>query len=474
VKNIITKSALVLLIASLVLAFGCTRDKAYHPIISLDGVPESSVTMQIENHGWNVYSEQRELTGVQPDIYRTVEFDKFWVEYSDSGEPHYPSQMAAVLNHIEQIKTQSNTKIYVSVFIHGWNQNADNSEGADNDGVSSSDAVKFDYYLARQAEQLRRLHEQRNIQEIPQVVGIYIGWRGNTTDIPLLLRTTLGNRSAAADRIAQNRSETSLYHFLDELTSRTSEINEQNRVLIAGHSLGGRLVSQLVMEDLERGESHPFGDQVLLLAVEPAIGADCFSRLASGQSESAEIDTPPSLWLITSRNDKALTKLYPISAFLNIAPCHRDSEGHLTAIGMYKPFKTHTMTIEHIEHIRNDNYDTAPRDFPNAGFLARGKPSWVEGGPELQNLLYYMRDTSCANDTVQKLSECYNTRDALRYTLEVESFPASIDRSLVWNIFTDRNTINYGGSHSDTIDALHNGYVSTNLSRLLIEWLYRD
>jgi hypothetical protein len=43
----------------------------------------------------------------------------------------------------------------------------------------------------------------------------------------------------------------------------------------------------------------------------------------------------------------------------------------------------------------------------------------------------------------------------------------------MWNIVTDKNTINTQ-IDADTTSSLHNGYVSVNLSRLIAELLYAE
>lgn len=464
-KSLLIKVALLFSGLLTVLVIGCTPDKAYHPINPSEPLA-STVTLQVENHGWSVYPTEH-----TSDIYRPVRFDRFWVEYSDKGEPHDLAQMEAVFNQIENIKTDANTKIYLAVFVHGWNQNADDSDGADEHGISSSDAVRFNYFLARQAEQLRRLHEQRNIPEVPHVIGVYIGWRGNTTNIPLLSRTTLGNRAVVADRIANNRSDGSLYRFLQDLSMQMPETNEQSRMLIIGHSLGGRLVSQLMADDLQKGNTHPFGEHALILALEPAVGADCYDQFSVSMTENSSDNLPPSLWLITSKNDRALAELYPIAASVkNIHACRENSDGYKTPIGLFSGYTTHELYFEHLEEIKNERSDTAVNQYPDAGFLEESGTPWALKDEPTQYLAYYLRDLECSNELT---STCYDTSDAGLYAMTFNTLPTRINSDLIWNIVTDRNTINFGNEAADSMNATHNGYVSTNLSRLVIEWLYR-
>jgi pimeloyl-ACP methyl ester carboxylesterase len=95
------------------------------------------------------------------------------------------------------------------------------------------------------------------------VLGIYIGWRGDSLTTPGLKFSTIGNRADAADRLAANRDHDgmySLYSSLKDIANALHGADPDGRMLVVGHSLGGRIVTRLFMNDIAMGEVRPLGN----------------------------------------------------------------------------------------------------------------------------------------------------------------------------------------------------------------------
>lgn len=443
----------------------CASDKPFHPVEKgKDPVPLK--TMYVENHGWYALNNNR-----YPKILRQTPFYKAWLEYNDAGNPFSADQKNAILDKLTEFKKQ-NKPVSVVVYVHGWHHNADDSVPADEKGFSAHDAVKFDYFMARQADQLRRLYEQRGSKDTPAVLGIFVGWRGDSLTTYGMEQLTIGNRADAADRLGGHRHKNSLHTTLKDISTFIRDANPDNRMMVVGHSLGGRVVSRLTLDALENGVREPFGAGTLAVALEPAIGADCFDKALA--KKKAGQPGAPGLIAITSKADISLTKYYPMgsSAYL-IEDCDDDSDASGGVIGLHEDYLTHSLSFKAGTKITTiESSDKLKTSQPNAAFPPAGMTSWPEtfGQSTLAYNMYFMK---CGENTPSP--RCYDRSDAPVYQMSFTAEAAFSKAAMVWNIRTDENTINFQGKHAeDKTDATHNGYISTNLARLLTEWLYRD
>jgi hypothetical protein len=420
--------------------------------------------MFVEHHSWDV------LKNTDSVKYRPVSFDRIWLEFSDDGELHDPTQLTLAREHISDLVQNSNRGVYIVAFVHGHNQNADNRAEADERGRSGADAVRFDYVLARHAETLRRLYEQRGSGTPPQVVGVFVGWRGNTTNLPILNRLSLGNRAATANQLGENRKPNSLYDALSQLRGELSERDQNNKMLVYGHSLGGRMLSMMMMKEFDLGNYNPFGHNTLVVALEPALGADCYARYLGENAPMLTSNESPSLWTLTSLDDVALDRFYPIAVSMGIvAPCTWSDERARTQIGLFNAFVTHDLRVpNYIKLEDSSQYSSLQRENPRMAYSPLGAPSWTETFGS-QILAYPLRDLDCS--VIPR--RCYDTNDADIYTVDFRERQRATLRPTIWNIATDRSFVDWQGEGGGGLDSTHNGYISTNLTRLLIEHQFR-
>ena len=443
------------------LFLSCAPDKNFHPVqcnntgctdaSGADAVP--LVTMYIENHGWAVFAN---LEGVrQPQIMLPINFYRAWLEFSDAGHAWQEQQKTAILHKIEELG-KSKRPLLIVVYIHGWHNNADNNNPETD---RSRNAVKFDYFLARHADQARRLFEQRGHATPPAVLGIYVGWRGDSLTTPGLKMTTIGDRAEAANRLAENHLySTDLGPSLRDIASALHRADPNGRMMVVGHSLGGRIVTRLFMGDIAQGKEQPLGKNSLLVALEPAIGADCYDQTL-GPTHKGK-GGPPTFASVTSQSDSAVGWIYRIGSVI-IPDCDSSSPAHGVSIGDYDAYLTHQVLYNYDEKklIAPDPSVTFPPDnSPDNWFEVAGRKS----------VIYRKRNAQCDENNVVA---CYDSGDAQTYTMDFLARANVAHAGPVWNVLTDTTVIDLENDPG-TINGEHNGYVSTNLTRALIEILY--
>ncbi|NOV29729.1 hypothetical protein [Methylomonas sp. ZR1] len=180
-----------------------------------------------------------------------------FVEFDDDGRFYDQRQADALLNNLQA----SQQPQYVVLYTHGWHHNAKDS----------------DNNVRRFKESLRDI-KLRNPHY--RVVGIYLGWRGETVETPWLRALTFWERRSVSERLGQKQ-------FLDFLLNVEAVVkhdaNPDNRLLTIGHSLGASVMLNALQPvwlqrlQQERGDQARFGDLVLL--VNPAVEARRFADL---------------------------------------------------------------------------------------------------------------------------------------------------------------------------------------------------
>ena len=225
------------------------------------------------------------------------DFKIAFIEFGEQGSYQDPTQLKNALDLI-----QSTTKPLVITYVHGWQND-----------VESADVGKFESLLAR----LNRAPAIRNVGF--HVVGIYLGWRGKITPVPVLKEFSFWNRKATAERLASN------YDCYDAIASISEEARRKGSgnqyTVLVGHSFGGLIVERSVAHAIN-AEIHGHADADrsmpadLVIAVNPAadsiLARQMIAALYSRQTE----DTRPLFVSITSTGDWATGKFFPIGTGL--------------------------------------------------------------------------------------------------------------------------------------------------------------
>ncbi|MDB5977665.1 MAG: esterase/lipase/thioesterase family lipase [Nevskia sp.] len=257
-----------------------------------------------------------------------------YVEVDDQGW-FYDSdakQMKAILKRMRSElgnEALSDAQFTTLVFVHGWHHNAH-----DND----CNVNEFRLMAQHTVDALKTNDRTRK----HRLFGIYVGWRGESIDIPGLRYSTIIGRRVTADHVAKG-SVRQLFAELaklqyEERSRNKSDPKGRMRTIVVGHSFGGLIAfnatSQALLNDLVMGEpslrdpAHPelgcipqdeldqhwtWPDQVDL--INPAFEASRFEPFYSVSQEASGCKygrRPPKLLIVTADNDSATGVLFQI------------------------------------------------------------------------------------------------------------------------------------------------------------------
>lgn len=299
------------------------------------------------------------------------------IEIDDDGNVN-PAQARAVK---ELLREKSRTDALIVVFVHGWHHGA---------RVCDRDLACF----RRVLQQLARVNSHRN------VVGVFVGWRGESVSVRGLNLLTIWDRKRVAEHIGRTGFRETLLDIREiyQEARQRPESNDTTLVTL-GHSLGGALLYQAVkgqltgnVSDIERpgqlgsyrivraSEDREiasaerrkalragFGDLVVLInpALEAreygAFNADLPDHFACDSNADELIaglrpydancayssEQLPILLTVASRADTAVGWIFPVAQILGALPQLRPyqlmREG-FTGMGRYQDHITHTLT----------------------------------------------------------------------------------------------------------------------------------
>src|SRR5213076_1706468 len=151
------------------------------------------------------------------------------------------------------------------------------------------------------------------------VVGVYLGWRGKLTPVPVLKELSFWNRKATAERLASN------YDCYDAIASISEEARRHGRrkqyTVLLGHSFGGLIVERSVAHAVN-AEIHGHADSDrsmpadLLITVNPASDSILARQMITALYSRKTENTRPLFVSITSTGDWATGTFFPIGTGL--------------------------------------------------------------------------------------------------------------------------------------------------------------
>ena len=440
------------LILGVMLLEGCTTipDVCYHCTPEPRVEPREDIVIAAD--GWGacrIESDGKALNceSVAIPLIPTP-YHQAWMEYREAGTRHNRQQVDAILNWIKE----GSGPLHVVVYIHGWHNNADTHRDNTSHQDPKHNAEKFPFLMARTVDSLKRLALGTGMP-MPKVLGIYVGWRGEKYPHGLPNLLSIDGRSVAADIIGLYGD---VRNDLTRIAEGMQQRSESSRLMVVGHSLGGRMLTSMFRRQFDQGNPQPLGPGSLIVTLNPAVGADCYDGVFAANPHGFS----PSWINITSEDDDATGWIYWSASHLSLVQdCSPDSDAAGVAIGHYADYRNVALHAA----IVKDNVPWHP-------CLSAIEPNWFNKLPELDSrdgsrrfALYFptRSDTNFTQGpgkivTLRFEPEGKNHEDALHHA--------------VWNVRTDKTLIDF--ERDNGLDGQHNGYVNTVLIRILTEILY--
>jgi hypothetical protein len=341
---------------------GCAPDRIYRNVYDVCNVPSGA--------SCNQYSLQEHKEG-------RSEYMLGFVEIDDQGQLRDRQQMNALIE--ELYKSTAENSALINVYVHGWHHNA---------SPEDENVKDFNGVLAG----LAKAEGRNNLGKARKVIGVYVGWRGESIDLPLANFLTFWDRKNTAQEVGY-LGMTELLLRLEKVVNDRNESKplKKNRLVVIGHSFGGAVVysatAQILLSRYIENHAdkhynnvehkpHPmqhadgFGDLVVLLnpAFEALRYAPAFD-LAQAECGAAKV---PRLAILTSETDYATGKLFNWGrVFTTVFETHSDvkrndcsypmtldeGEADRNTAGHYMPLVSHRLTPlgkQKANHIIND------------------------------------------------------------------------------------------------------------------------
>ena len=302
----------------------------------------------------------------------TGEYRLGFVEYDDQGQLRDRKQMDAVLDEYQRIA--SSEDVLLITFVHGWHHSAKPEDG---------NIVSFRKLLS-EVSNMEAVGSAQQERKKRKVLGLYVGWRGDSIDIPYVNNVTFWDRKNTAHKVGQ-QGVTEVLLKLEEIVNVKIGIEEENpppmtsRLVVIGHSFGGAVVYSSLQKiladrfiDSRRGktfrdDAKGFGDLVVLM--NPAFEALRFASLYDLSQEGCRGYFPtqlPKLAILTSEADYATKYAFSIGRFFSTlfeshVPLDRhycskpgnngmqamqvsETEADRNTVGHFAPYLTHQLT----------------------------------------------------------------------------------------------------------------------------------
>jgi len=343
--SLIKMMPLQALLCASALLTGCASNEIYRSIYEPCSVSPGNACEQNSLHLYNTGKDNEYTLG--------------FVEIDDQGQMRDRKQMQALLDTL--YKKAAEESVLLNVFVHGWHHNA--RPGDPNIESFKDNLAKLSAIESRRSKQLKR--------PARKIVGVYVGWRGESLDVPPFNYLTFWDRKSTAQDVGYLGVSELLVKLEEIANVRNSMIPPiKSRLVVIGHSFGGAVVysatSQILASrfvDSQEGKGFTdtakgFGDLVVLL--NPAFEALRYAPFYDlAQSRCSYFpEQVPRLAILTSEADSATGTLFPLGrVFSTFFETHHDierndckhplaldeGEADRNTVGHYLPLISHTL-----------------------------------------------------------------------------------------------------------------------------------
>lgn len=271
-----------------------------------------------------------------------------FVEFDDQGWFWDRRQMETLLRLLQ--REGRNRELLIVVFAHGWRHNAN---------ACDTNVVCF----SRLLERLDLIERKLSGKNARKVVGVYLGWRGLSANVPPFELLSFWDRKNTAEKVGRGGVTEVLARLNDfRRFKNPSRLGDKTHLIITGHSFGGEVLfsalSNNLVERAVRTEIDPdtktvkydtassFGDLVVL--VNPAFEGNQYEALRHASiNRCYSEEQRPVLLIITSKADQATRIAFPAGRFFsNLFETTRDGDTEQEAaidktIGHLDRYTTH-------------------------------------------------------------------------------------------------------------------------------------
>jgi hypothetical protein len=313
------------------------------------------------------------------------EYHLGFVEYDDQGQLRDPALTHnGVLRAFQRLAAADD--VLLISFVHGWHHSAKPED---------SNIASFREMLGNVSFMEYRAGQQQNRKK-RKVIGLYVGWRGDSISVPYVNDLTFWERKNTAHEVGQ-QGVTEMLLKLEEIVN-VKKANDKlvpqpsnSRLVVIGHSFGGAVVFSSLQKILtdrfidSRADKNTqdtakgFGDLVVLM--NPAFEALRFGTLydLSQQGCRRYFDTQlPKLAILTSEADYATKYAFSIGRFFSTmfeshvtldrhycdqpgskgeqAMKIKEGQADRKTVGHFKPYLTHRLLPPDNIQVRSDDF----------------------------------------------------------------------------------------------------------------------
>jgi len=247
-------------------------------------------------------------------VVRQDDFTLTFIEFDDHGEPWAPAQLEHTIEVIDE-EHNAGKRVVVLLFVHGWNNDASKRE----DRKKDNNVEGFQRLLDTTRQMMRRAGEGPD--EVA-LIGVYLSWRGRSTDVGLLKPMTFYSRRGAGQRAASVSTTEAILRVMS-----AAKKNPLSTGIVIGHSFGGMIVESALIQTLvgyslrNETELKPAADMLIL--VNPASQSMQAKSMVSllkrnrlkfyREDKEGNRREAPAIVSVTSTSDTATGTLYPLA-----------------------------------------------------------------------------------------------------------------------------------------------------------------
>ena len=321
-------SLLTLTLLSVLLLIGCAQNSAYRT-----------------NYQPCVYTQSGDCADRAVQHHAPSQSDEYYlsfIEFDDQGQLWDREQLHKVLD--SYLPIAGTNDVLLVAYIHGWHHNAD----PEDDNIK-----EFRKLLSKLSQAESHGGTAR------KVLGVYIGWRGESINIPVINAATFWERKNTAHKVSQ-QGVTEVLLRLEEIVNVKAGMETaipkplNSRLVTIGHSFGGAVLYTALQQILEdrfidsrksktfSGDANGLGDLVVLL--NPAFEALRYTTLydiSQDYCRSYFSSQLPKLAILTSETDRATGWAFPAGrVFSTFFETHTTLDRHnCTGIGKMNPIE---------------------------------------------------------------------------------------------------------------------------------------